>query len=368
MDILHYNTAKSRHSFTSRAGLMVPAVLPGRPGLGETVDGRMPGPGSNRGYRHGMTFETFMPTFQEGAECLEDVRHRPGEHALTGLMGFRLLPCAATLGNGLRRVGRDRASRVVLQEANRRVPGRALQDRDRVTLDIDALPEGAGVSRFRADAAPYQASVVNACREHGARFAIRARADRTVRAAIAAVPEDAWQPLPREDGSLPETESVARTVPVMGGIAMPDREPVPIDGERTLDDRYLYRTMTTDLDREGWSDREIVCRYNRRADASENRLKELRSDFGGAHLPCSGFRANAVVLALSAIAYSLLCLMRLSLPPAWHGSRAGTFRHRLYAMAGQVVRHARQWTLKVGPARPGLLEETLWRMRTCRLF
>jgi len=105
----------------------------------------------------------------------------------------------------------------VLQEANRRVPGRALQDRDRVTLDIDALPGGAGVSRFRADAAPYQASVVNACREHGARFAIRARADRTVRAAIAAVPEDAWQPLPREDGTLSETESVARTVPVMGG-------------------------------------------------------------------------------------------------------------------------------------------------------
>jgi len=75
-----------------------------------------------------------------------------------------------------------------------------------------------------------------------------------------------------------------------------------------------------------------------------------------------------VALALSAIACSLLCLMRLSLPSAWHGTRAGTFRYRLYAMAGQVVCHARQWTLKVGPARPGLLDEALWRMRTCRLF
>jgi len=126
--------------------------------------------------------------------------------------------------------------------------------------------------------------------------------------------------------------------------------------------------MATGPDREGWSDARIVCRYHRRADAPENRTRELRSDFGGARPPCSGFRASAVYLALSAIAYNLLCLMRLSLPPAWHGSRAGTFRHRLYAMAGQVVRHARQWTLKVGPARPGLLEETLWRMRTCRLF
>ncbi len=146
MDIIPCRTAASRHSFTSRAGLMVPAVLLERLGLGETVDGRMPGPGSNRGYRHGMIFDTFMPTSHEGAECPEDVRHRHGEHALTGLMGLR------------------------------------------------------------------------------------------------------------------------------------------------------------------------------------------------------------------------------PLPSAWQGRRAGTFRYRLYAMAGQVVRHARQWTLKVGPARPGLLEETLWRMRTCRLF
>jgi len=220
--------------------------------------------------------------------------------------------------------------------------------------------------------------------------------DGTVRAAIAAMAEDAWQPLLQDDGSPSETESVARTVHVMGGtpeafclvvqrravrpapedperpvqveLAMPDREPVPVDGESALDNRYLYRAIATDLDREGWSDREIVCWYNRRADSSENRLKELRSDFGGAHLPCSGFRANAVYLALSAIAYNLLCLMRLSLPSAWHGRRAGTFRYRLYAMAGQVVRHARQRTLKVGPARLSLLDEALWRMRTCRLF
>jgi len=50
-----------------------------------------------------------------------------------------------------------------------------------------------------------------------------------------------------------------------------------------------------------------------------NRTRELRSDFAGAHLLCSGFRANAVYLVLSAIAYNLLCLMRLSLPSAWHG-------------------------------------------------
>jgi len=113
----------------------------------------------------------------------------------------------------------------------------------------------------------------------------------TVRAAIAAVPEDAWQPLPREDGTLSETESVARAVPVMGGtpeafcpvvqgrairpapedpdrpvqveLAMPDREPVPVDEESALDDRYPYRAMATGPDRETMI-REIAAWQNQR--------------------------------------------------------------------------------------------------------
>ena len=39
MNILYHSVAKSRHSFTSRAGLMVPATLLERLGLGEAVDG-----------------------------------------------------------------------------------------------------------------------------------------------------------------------------------------------------------------------------------------------------------------------------------------------------------------------------------------
>jgi len=91
MNIIPCRMAASRHSFTSRAGLMVPAVPLERLGLGETIDERMPAPGSNRGYRHGMIFDTFMPASREGAECPEDVRHRHGEHALNGLMGLRPL-------------------------------------------------------------------------------------------------------------------------------------------------------------------------------------------------------------------------------------------------------------------------------------
>ncbi|MYB35609.1 MAG: hypothetical protein F4X92_10960 [Gammaproteobacteria bacterium] len=45
----------------------------------------------------------------------------------------------------------------------------------------------------------------------------------------------------------------------------------------------------------------------RRADASENRIKELRIDFAGTRLPGTGFRANAVYLALSAMPLPAVC-------------------------------------------------------------
>jgi len=235
MDILHHATAKSRHSSTARAGLMVPATLLEWLGLGETVDKRMPGPGSNRGYRHGTIFETCMPTSHEGAECPEDVRQRHGEHALTGLPGLRRVPrrratgCAGSAGTG--RPGtccrksaagcRSGPAGAGPRDPGHRCPGGACEEedrkahrpgpagrhadggphrRDRLGGEVRAapgqraarreepgvprhcigtLPEGAGVSRFRADAASYPAGMVSACREHGARLAIRARMDGT---------------------------------------------------------------------------------------------------------------------------------------------------------------------------------------------
>jgi len=44
-----------------------------------------------------------------------------------------------------------------------------------------------------------------------------------------------------------------------------------------------------------------------------NRLKEVRSDFCGADLPCGEFNANMVYLLLASIAYNLLVLMRMKL-------------------------------------------------------
>ncbi len=71
---------------------------------------------------------------------------------------------------------------------------------------------------------------------------------------------------------------------------------------------------------------------------------------------------------MNGIAYNLLVLLRMTLGLKWYGNRAGTFRTRLYDMAGLIVRHSREWVLKVNPVDLQLLDETLWMIRTCRLF
>ena len=113
-------------------------------------------------------------------------------------------------------------------------------------------------------------------------------------------------------------------------IKMQEQQLNPIDGESAQKDGFIYRAIATDLDREGLSDAEIVWWYNQRANDSENRLKELRSDFSSAHLPGSTFRANAVYLYLNGIAYNVLVLLRMKLGLKWYGNRDGTFRSRLY--------------------------------------
>lgn len=68
------------------------------------------------------------------------------------------------------------------------------------------------------------------------------------------------------------------------------------------------------------------------------------------HYPCWKFNSRNSRRNFLTV-YNLLYLMRLLLSAARYGKRAVTFRHRLYAMAGQVVHYARQQILKVRPFR-----------------
>ena len=84
-----------------------------------------------------------------------------------------------------------------------------------------------------------------------------------------------------------------------------------------------------------WSDSEIVHWYNQRGEASENRIKELKSDFGGDTLPCGDFNANDLYCNVTGLAYNLYALLRDMLPGTLSRRRATTMRPLLYFLPGE---------------------------------
>ena len=220
-----------------------------------------------------------------------------------------------------------------------------------------ALPDGVSISHVRMDAAGDQAAGINHAMDNSMGFAIRAKMDSSVKETISGIKECDWCPLVYRDDSESDTEQVARSMHVMNETPQAftlvvQRKRIDDDDNSQLDifinsddetvarGRYIYRAIATNLDE--LSDSEVVHWYNQRGEASENRLKELRSDFTAARLPCGDFHANAAWLMLSSIAYNIFALMRMVLPKLWSTARAPTVRLRLYDVAGQIVCHARQ--------------------------
>ncbi|MCK5191995.1 MAG: transposase, partial [Methylococcales bacterium] len=103
--------------------------------------------------------------------------------------------------------------------------------------------------------------------------------------------------------------------------------------------------------------------YNQRGEDSENRIKELKLDFGGDVLPCSDFGANALYFMISALSFNLLALMRLFLPEELTHHRTITIRWKLYAIAAKVVKAGRQIFIKMKEKHRVLLEAVLARIR-----
>ena len=134
------------------------------------------------------------------------------------------------------------------------------------------------------------------------------------------------------------------------------------DDETVVRGRFIYRAIATNLDE--LSDSALVHWYNQRGEASENRLKELRSDFAAARLPCGDFDANAAWLMLSSYCLQPVCL---------DADGIAAFRGQLpvrpqcvcvcMMLPRQNLRHVRQWTVKVNACHRQMIVEALNQIR-----
>lgn len=167
-----------------------------------------------------------------------------------------------------------------------------------------------GQLTLRADAGFYSRAVLRRCRRLEVRFSVTVRQDPKVKAAIEAIPEDAWQPIPYwlstpevSGADIAETRYICFAgTPDAVDVRLVVRRGRPTPGSQlALFTSWDYHAFVTDRD----GALAVVEAEHRRHAVVEQVIADLKSA-GLAHLPSGRFFANAAWLLLSALAHNLL--------------------------------------------------------------
>ena len=218
-----------------------------------------------------------------------------------------------------------------------------------------------GTIVVRGDSAFYSRKVIWAAMRNGARFSITARVDAKVKAAIAAIAEDAWTAIkyPRavwdeheqrwiSDAQIAEVGYTAFEASKHAVTArlivrrVRRRNDKAVSGQDELFPTWRYHAVFTD------------SRYPLAQAESQHRghavIEQVNADLIDgplAHLPSGKINANGAWLALAAIAHNLTratgALASFTLAKA----RGHTIRRKIITVAAKIVRHARAITLRL---------------------
>jgi hypothetical protein len=197
-----------------------------------------------------------------------------------------------------------------------------------------------GVKLLRADSGFWNTKVFELLERAGWQYSIGVRNIKKVRAAVEAIPEDAWQ---RIEYPADGEAQIAETV--HGGRRLIVRRTRLLGAQAELwpDWRHFaFITNRTDAI-------EIVEGEHREHAVVEQVISDLK-DQALAHFPSGQFNANGAWTVLAAIAHNLLRWTQLLGLPGTTVRAARTLRRRLLSIPGRLTRHARGWTLHL-PAR-----------------
>ena len=213
-----------------------------------------------------------------------------------------------------------------------------------------------GTLVVRMDSAFYGSPAVRAARNAGAHFSVTARTDPKIRAAIAAIPDDAWIPIryPRAiwDDQLGRWVSDAQVAEVQytafasrKGQAITARLIVrrirdlnrdAARGQGELFTAWRYHAVFTDS-----PFTMLQAEEQHRGHAQAEQVFADWTDGPLAHLPSGAFPANAAWLALAAISCNLLRAAGALASLAYAKARGATVRRDLINVAARTARHGR---------------------------
>jgi DDE family transposase len=213
-----------------------------------------------------------------------------------------------------------------------------------------------GTVVVRADSAFYSAAFTRAVRAAGAFFSVTVQANPHVAAAIAAIGEDAWQPIryPRaiwddqlgcwiSDAEVAETRYTAFTRKKGQEITarlivrrVRDLNTQAAAGQGELFPAWRYHAVFTDSP--------FVMLQAEEQHRDHAQVEQVLADWTDgplAHLPSGSFPANAAWLALAAISHNLLRAAGSLASLAYAKARGATIRRDLIDVAARTARHGR---------------------------
>jgi hypothetical protein len=210
---------------------------------------------------------------------------------------------------------------------------------------------GVGALTVRADSAFYSKAVLGTAKKLDVRFSVTAPLNPSIQAAIAAIDDDAWQPIPYWL-STPEVSGadVAETpytcfagTPAATDVRLVVRRIRPTPGSQlALFTTWDYHGFVTD--RPG--DLAEVEADHRRHAVVEQAIAELKSA-GLAHLPSGKFPANAAWLALAVMAHNLGRAVGALAGHDLARATTATLRRSLFTVPGRLVHTARRLQLRL---------------------
>ncbi len=212
-----------------------------------------------------------------------------------------------------------------------------------------------GQLTVRADSAFYSKAVLHTAGTLGVHFSVTARQDKKIRAAIEAIDENAWQPIPYwlstpevSGADVAETSYTAFSGKDALIVRLIVRRVRPTPGSQlALFTTWDYHAFVTD--RPGPT-LELEADHRRHA-IVEQTIAELKSA-GLAHLPSGNFMANAAWLALAVMAHNLGRAVGALAGPDLHTATAATLRRRVFTVPGRLVHTGRQRRLRLPDSWP----------------
>jgi hypothetical protein len=213
-----------------------------------------------------------------------------------------------------------------------------------------------GTVIVRADSAFYGAGTITAIRRGSARFSVTVPMNSKVKAAIAAIGEDAWTPVryPRavwddqlrcwiSDAEVAETEYTAFAYDKDQAVTarlivrrVRDQNEKAAAGQGELFPAWRHHAVFTDSPFEL-----IQAESQHRGHAIVEQVFADVTSGPLAHLPSGHFAANAAWLSIAAIAHNLLRAAGSLASLFFAKARAATIRRDLIAVAARTARHGR---------------------------